>query len=95
VKDALLFVLCVPFVTGCRVTPRPRSTPAASLALKWNYADRTDILFNIYSHTNAGAPAPWPLYATTPDTNFQFSVSDPSRFFYVTASNTVTKLESR
>jgi hypothetical protein len=72
------------------------SKPPTHVVLSWSYPTISDaIVFNVYSHTNLHVPIRfWPKILTVKTTETTLPLELGSRFFYVTASNETTRLES-
>src|SRR6476646_3020510 len=83
--------LVMHWVSFAAVIPPPKT-----LLLKWDYTQVSpDIVFNVYSTTNLGVPIKkWTRYTNVTTTSCVVQVQPGNRFFAVTASNTVSRLES-
>jgi len=72
--------------------------PPKTLTLRWNYPQMSpDVVFNVYSSTSLGVPVKqWPAYTNVTTTSCVVRIVPGlgSRYFAVTASNKVSRLES-
>jgi hypothetical protein len=96
-KLAVGILIVMGFLTA-RTTSLAATLPPQpkTVTLVWNYPQASpDIVFRIYSTTNLAMPlSKWPVYTNLTTTSCVVQVSPGSRFFTVSASNTVTGSES-
>src|SRR4051812_47029828 len=70
--------------------------PSKKVTLAWNYTQpSSNIVFNIYHSSDFAAPRlSWPLLTNVTTMSCQVPAPDGNQFYLVTASNTVTQMES-
>ena len=97
-----IWVLLLP-LTGCAVSPEPavnrsEAFPARHITLIWKWQptfghDWSNVVFNVYQRTMLNDA--WELGATVDTNRYEdWDARPPSRFYTVTASNTITGEEA-
>lgn len=90
-------------LAGCAAPrPQPKAVVPPQLFLAWDWQPNADnpwsnVVFNVRSSTDLCGPREqWPVMATVTTNRCPFTVNkaEPSRFYFVTASNTVSRLVS-
>lgn len=70
--------------------------PTKTITLMWDYPQLDpEIVFNVYSTTNIAAPvSQWSVVTNVKQLSCSLPLQDGNRFFTVSASNTVSGLET-